>query len=333
MRAPGLRVPRAQAEEVRRQLLASGSLRADLKPTRSVDAVVFPVADDVAGAEPHDFEETAERPRAYQEVAQVPESLRALLPTAFDVVGHVIVAKLPEELAPYAGEVGRALLATHPNARTVAVDRGVAGEFRVRRLEVVAGEASTETTYVESGLRLVVDPAKAYFSPRLGFERARVASLVQPGEVVVDLFAGVGPWAVLIAKRARPARVWAVDLNPDAVALLRRNVEANRVGDVVTPVLADAREFARAQEGVADRVIANLPHDAHRFFEDAARLLKPGGVLHHHAILPAEASAAHLAELSARAASLGRRVEPVGERVVRAYSPQDRHVAFDLRIG
>lgn len=333
MRAMGLRVPRAQAETVRQRLLLEGSLRSDLKPSRSEALVVFPVADDVPGAEPFEFDELPERPRSYQEVARVPTELRAKLPSAFDVIGHVIVVKLPEELAPHANEVARALLATHANARTVALDRGVAGEYRVRRLEVIAGDPLTETEYVENGVRLLVDPAKAYFSPRLGYERARVASLVVPGETVVDLFAGVGPWAVLLAKRAKPARVWAVDLNPDAVRLLRRNVESNRVGNVVVPVEADARAFAQEHAGIADRVVANLPHDAHRFFEDAAGLLKPGGILHHHAILAEEGVPPHVADLSRRAEAMGRRLSLAGERVVRAYSPTDRHVALDLAIG
>ena len=89
----------------------------------------------------------------------------------------------------------------------------------------------------EFGCQYHVDIAKAYFSPRLSHEHERVASLVQDGEVVVDLFAGVGPFSVLIGKRNPMAKVYAVDLNPDAVELLKVNVRVNRVEGRVFPVL------------------------------------------------------------------------------------------------
>ena len=64
-----------------------------------------------------------------------------------------------------------------------------------------------------------------------------MAALVQAGEVVADLFAGVGPFAVLIGKLCPEAKVYAVDINPDAVELLKINARANRVESRVYPLL------------------------------------------------------------------------------------------------
>ena len=66
---------------------------------------------------------------------------------------------------------------------------------------------------------------------------------MQDGETVVDLFAGVGPFSVLIGKRNPTVKVYAVDLNPEAVELLKVNVRVNRVENRVFPILADAREI------------------------------------------------------------------------------------------
>lgn len=338
MQAPGIRVDRSRGETVRRLLQEQGLLRHDLQILREGDTLVFPVTEPIPELEGcpgvvAEFKPAKRTQVTYQEVAEVPEDLRHLLPSSFDVIGHVLLMKLPPELLPYAQQVAAAILRTHPSVRTVALDRGVTGELRVRNLDVVAGEPDTETVHTEYGMRLRVDPAVVYFSPRLSTERHRVATQVRPGEVVVDLFAGVGPFAVLIARLAEPARVHAVDLNPEAYAYLEENLRLNRVEGRVEAYLADAREWAREHPGLADRVIMNLPHTAGEFLEDALRVLKPeGGILHYHCIEAQERLPMHLARLAGRARREGRVLRVLAQRDVRTYSPQEKHFAVDLEV-
>ncbi len=337
--APALTVARSEAEATRRALLAAGILRFDLKPDRDASNVFFPLSRDVTGfggrpAAPHAFEPLVRAEPSWQAVAErsIPPDVAAQLPSSFDQIGHVVVLKLPAPLVPFAAVVGHAILDTVRSARSVALDRGVEGELRVRGLDVVAGDPVTLTSLVEHGVRLRVDPARAYFSPRLATERRRVAALVAPGERVADLFAGVGPFSLVIARHARPSRVDAVDLNPAAVELLRENVAANRAGGIVVPHLADARVFAQAHSGVADRAISNVPHSSADFLDAVLRVLKPTGVWHHHAIIAEDAAAAHVEALAARARALGRGLALLDRRVVRSYSPTERHLALDLAV-
>jgi tRNA (guanine37-N1)-methyltransferase len=337
--APALRVPLRDAERVRRALLDEGALRHDLKVRRESGELLLPLVD----AEPRmgfpvalaEFEPADEEPRHYSErLVGLPEAERALLPSAFDVIGHVLLVKIPDALRHREREIAQALLETTPRVRTVAHDEGVAGELRVRALRVLAGDPVTRTEHAEHGVRIRVDPATCYFSPRLATERIRVARLVAPGERVVDLMAGVAPFALVIAKHAQAARIDAVDLNPDAVAFARENVALNKVADRVFPEAADARAWSAAHPGVADRVITNLPHSAHAFLEDALRVLKPeGGAWHYHCIQPEDGLGRHLAELSSRARESGRGLSVTATRVVRAYSPRERHHAVDFAVG
>ena len=336
--APALRVPLSEAERVRRALLDEGALRHDLKVRKEGGELLLPLLDGeprmgypVASAE---FEETEAAPRHYSErLAHLPPTAQALLPSSFDVIGHVLIVKIPDELRSHEREIAQALLESTPRVRTVAHDDGVTGELRVRALRVLAGEADTRTEHAENGVRIRVDPATCYFSPRLATERDRVARLVQDGERVVDLMAGVAPFALVIAKRARPSRIDAVDLNPDAIVYAQENVELNRVADKIFPQQADARAWAAAHPGVADRVITNLPHSAHAFLEAALLTLKPEGIWHYHCIQSEDGLGRHLAELSSRAADVGRGLRVTATRVVRAYSPRDRHFAVDFAVG
>src|SRR3989337_4513003 len=132
---------------------------------------------------------------------QLPPHLKASLPKALDIVGDIAIVEVPPELETQKNLIGKAILEAHRNVRTVLAKAGaVSGDYRLRDFEVIAGEHNTSTIHKEFGCSYQVDVAKAYFSPRLSHEHERVASLVQNGETVADLFAGVGPFSVLIGK-------------------------------------------------------------------------------------------------------------------------------------
>jgi len=323
-----------RGEDVRRALRDRGVLLKHLKiqveggrlylPTIRRVEVGFPT-------EERDFEEAFVPIRSYKELVHVPERLVPLLPSSFDVIGDIAVLKMPEELAPYQREISEAILAWNRKIRVVARDRGVAGEHRIRQLELLAGEPRTVTVHIEYGLRYKADVARAYFSPRLGTERLRVADQVAPGEVVVDPFAGVGPYAILIAKRRQPKVVYAADTNPAAVALLRENVAANRADRVIV-LEGDARDVLR-RSAPADRVILDLPHSAMEFLPDAVRALAPHGTIHLYAILPDADIEDRLEAIRGVVEGERRSLLEARPHRVRAYSPTQHHMAFDLRVG
>ncbi len=254
-----------------------------------------------------------------------------LLPAGFDHIGHVAVVALPRGLLQRAGEVARALLRVK-GVRTVALRTGgVAGRLREPRVEVIAGDPVTETVHRENTCLFKLDVARVMFSLGNVFERARVARLVRPGEVVVDVFAGIGQFSIPIAKHARPGEVYAIELNPVAYRYLRENVRLNRVGHVVRPVLGDCARVA--PRGVADRVVIGMLHVTHEYLPLALRVLKPGGgVIHYHESVPSKLRFERPVKRILEAAS-GRGVEILGERVVKRYAPGVDHIVIDAKIG
>ncbi len=327
-------VPRERGEEVRRRLKDGGLLQKHLKVREEAGRLYLPTTERVEldlPTEERECEEAFAPVRSYKDVVRVPDALRSLLPSSFDVIGDIAVLKIPEPLLPHRAEIGRAILTWNRALRVVAQDHGVTGTFRVRNLEIIAGEPRTTTVHTEFGLRYHVDVARAYFSPRLGRERLRITERVQPGEIVADPFAGVGPYAVLIAKRREPKRVVASDANPVAVALLRQNVAANRA-DRVEIREGDARAVLR-DIAPADRVILDLPHSAMEFLPDALAALGPRGTVHVYGILDDADREDRLREIRAAVTRQGRTVDSIEAHVVRAYSPTQHHVAFDVTVG
>ncbi|MFB5633141.1 MAG: class I SAM-dependent methyltransferase family protein, partial [Nitrosopumilus sp.] len=124
--------------------------------------------------------------------------------SAFDQIGEIIIVRIPESLLSKKKIIGEALLNDVKIVRSVFYQASaVEGDFRTRNLEIIAGEDNTETEYREFGCKFIVDVENAFFSPRLSTERDRIANLIQEGEVMTNMFAGVGMFSIIAAKKKK----------------------------------------------------------------------------------------------------------------------------------
>jgi len=255
---------------------------------------------------------------------------------AFDIVGDIAIVKLPKELLPKKHLIGQALMQVHSNVRTVLNQVSpVRGEFRTRELEVIAGEPRTETIHHEAGCSFKVDLAKTYFSPRLATERLRVASKVRPGEVVVNMFAGVGTYSVVIAKHSKAGIVYSIDKNQSAYEYMQNNIRINKVGDRVVAIFGDAREvIENTLAGKADRVLMPLPELSHKFFEVALVALKQSGGFVHFYDFGEEPDlfGPSLDFVSSASEKREFNLELLEARKIRSYATRCYHVVLDLKL-
>lgn len=332
MRSLAVAVPKDQAESTRQELLAQGVLRKGAAVARVGETVYLPVTTSMIrhSTVEREFRESFRPIRSYKDVARVPADLRGSLPTSFDVVGDIAIVKIPEELESYGGDVAAAILRANGSVKVVAADAGVKGPFRVRDLRILAGPDRTETVHREFGLSYRVDVSRAYFSPRLGSERMRVAEQVRPGEEVADVFAGVGPYALLIAKRRQPRIVYAFEANPDAFRLLDENVRRNRVERLIAKS-GNALDLINGVERV-DRAILDYPQDPDPAYRAVLPRMKPDGIVHYYAILESVDRGERENAIRETAKSLGRDADIARWREVHGWSPSRKLFAFDVRV-
>jgi len=212
------------------------------------------------------------------------ESEMKKAPSSFEIIGNkeksVAIVEIEHVLKPKAALIAEAIMKKHRNVKTVLLkDSPRQGEFRTRSYRRIKGEKNTEVLHVENGCRLLVDPVSSYFSSREGTERDRIVRKVKPGETVMVFFAGAGPFAVEIAKKARPTKVVGIEINPAAVDYFVKNIRMNKLQNTEA-VLGDVAERAKEFHGQCDRVIMPLPERAVEYTADALKCLKPGGVCH-----------------------------------------------------
>ena len=268
---------------------------------------------------------------------------------SYDFVGDILLVKIHPDLlhrSEKLREIGKALKKAFPRARTVAavpIFSKTHEIFRTRDLKVLftekGSENCTETLHKESGCVFKVDLRHAFFSPRLAYERMRVAKKVKAGEIVVNMFAGVGCFSILIAKvQPKVRKVYSIDINPVAVAYMRENIRLNKVEDKVVPILGDAHEVLRDFEGISSRVLMPLPEYSHEFLADAVRALNlhEGGVIHYYTVASGEKEV--FKEPFERALRIIRGISPEisveveEKRIVRSVAPRKWHVVFDLKL-
>ncbi|MCP8317844.1 MAG: class I SAM-dependent methyltransferase family protein [archaeon] len=255
---------------------------------------------------------------------------------SFDMIGDIAVIKIPDALLNKKFIIAKAIIDNMKSIKTVLRQvTPVSGDYRTRELEHILGEDKTITLYKEHGCMFKVNLAKVYFSPRLSTERIRIARKVEHGEIVVNMFAGIGSFSILIAKHQPSSMIYSIDINPDAYDLMLENIKLNKVSSRVMPLLGDARVIIEdSLKGVADRVLMPLPEKAIDYIDVALTALKPKGVIHYYTHVHAS-KAENPTEKAVREVEerLKLNYTILEARIVREVGPRWHQLVLDLLIN
>ncbi len=177
-------------------------------------------------------------------------------------------------------DIALKIMHKHKNVKSVLMKASARkGVYRLRKLRLIAGLRNTEVVHAESGCRFLLDPRKVYFSPREGTERLRIAEKIKEGELVAVFFAGVGPFAVVFAKKSRAREVVGIEKNPVAVKYFKKNIELNKLNNVIV-IKEDVKNIGKKFPKSFDRILMPLPEMAIEYLNEAVKCLKPGGIVH-----------------------------------------------------
>ena len=254
--------------------------------------------------------------------------------SAFDQIGNIIIVRIPESLTSKKKIIGEALLDQVKIAKSVFYQASaVEGNFRTRDLEVLAGEDNTETEYKEFGCKFTVDVKNAFFSPRLSTERERIANLIQNGEIVTNMFAGIGMFSIMAAKKKK-CTVYSLDINPVASKLCETNIGLNKLAGEVISINGDATKIINNQLiNKSDRTLMLLPERSDEFLESAINTTKNGGIIHYYSHIHADkkSEAGKLSE-EHYLQTTPVQSEILFSKIVRAVGPRYYQTVVDVKI-
>ena len=326
-----VKVPLNQLNDVRKVFMEKGLMNLDYKIKAEDDYGYIPVNNDVDGYEVCDvnLEPLKRYPRNFTDfldgvlTAEESEELK----TSFDIIGDVVIVEIPEKLKDKKSEIGDATLKFTKRKSVFMKKSAIHGTTRIRDLELIAGEDNSETIHKEHGVRFQLDVKNVYFSPRLATERKRVSDSVCENENILDMFCGIGPFPIIIAKYNN-VNVTAVDINGVAIDYLDKNIKLNKLQGKITPICSDINKVSFNQK--FDRIIMNLPGLAYTFLDLAIDLINDEGIINYYEF--ADTFGTGIERLQKAASKKNKKVEILNTRKVKSSSPGMWHVAIDAKI-
>ncbi len=260
---------------------------------------------------------------------------RDKIPKSYQILGDIMLLKFLRPVTEKEKrKIGEAFMKLLPYVKSVWEIKGVKGEFREPIVKHIAGLRKTVTVHTEYGIKYKINIRRVMFSKGNHYERLRVAKKIQPGEVVVDMFAGIGYFSLGIAKFSTVRVVYAIEKNPYAYKLLRENIKLNNV-DNVKAILGDCRNVSRRKDmqSIADRVIMGYFPGTHRFLPAAIRFAKEGAIIHYHDTASEdELWNGVIDRVKKRIKTLGYSMKILEKRKVKSFAPRIYHVVIDFMI-
>jgi len=252
---------------------------------------------------------------------------------SYDVIGDIVIVEIPEELQIHKKDIGEATLRFTKRRSVYMKKSAVEGVTRTRKLELLAGADNPITIHKEHGTRLKLDVKNVYFSPRLATERLRVAELVENGEEILDMFAGIGPFPIVIGTK-KSADITAVDINKVAIKYLNENIKLNKLAPdtKIKTICGDTSKVCENElkNKKFDRIIMNLPGLAPKFLPLAIQHAKNNGVIHYYEF--SDGFSQGIKRVQNAAEKENKEVNILNTRKVKSTSPGMWHVAIDCEI-
>jgi len=256
------------------------------------------------------------------------------LPRGYQIIGKILLIKLKPNLLKHKKVIGNAVLNLFPYIHTVCLIKDIGGIERKPKIEIIAGcKKSTQTLHKEHGCQFLIDVSKVMWSQGNKEERMRLTKQVKPNEIIVDMFSGIGYFSIFIAKYCKPKEIYAIDINPEALEFLRKNIWLNNVENTIEILQGDCRKFSNLLENTADRIIMGYLFKTEKFLPYAFKIAKNNAFIHLHRTAKVE----EIGKLKKKIIDIGKKnkvnVKILKVNKVKSYAPKILHVVLDLKIN
>ena len=281
---------------------------------------------------------------------RIPFKYSNLIPKSYDIIGNIAILEFGKhsriednDFYEYRNLIAKAVIKVNKNVQSVFEKLSeIKGDYRLREFAYLSGENKSETIHRENNCTFKLDIKTTYFSPRLVYERRRISKTnIQDNEVIVDMFAGVGPFSIQIAK-LNLVKIHAFDINPHAYKYFSSNIKLNKLKGKITPynrnvkaLLNPTNQIGKRLFGKVNRIIMNLPERSIDFIDVACFLMKKSGsFLHFYQISekpnPIEKS---IEDLEKKLNNFNWVIVEIGlSKIVKSYSPKAELIVIDLSV-
>lgn len=203
---------------------------------------------------------------------------------AYSVVGNIAIVNFPYSFKGNKKKFAEKILKENKSVKTIVEKSGkFSGRLRKMETKHLAGEKTKEVLYSENGCIFRFNIDDTYFSPRLSNERKEIASKIKKKDSVLVMFAGVGPFPIVIAKNSDALEVVSNELNRKANKYAEMNIERNKLKERVSLVSGDAKKLIdKLGRKKFDVIVMPRPQLKDSFLEVAFKLSKSGTRIYYY---------------------------------------------------
>ncbi len=263
------------------------------------------------------------------------DALRKKINTnSYDVLGNIAIVEIrepgikKEEITDFANHI----MKINKSIKTILMKEGpVEGIYRIRKVGYIAGKKTYIARYIENHCLFTFDVRKTFFSVRLSYERTRIMKQVKEGENIVVMFAGIGPFAIEIAKAKPHTDIIAIEINPYAYKQMVYNIKINKTGNVI-PILGDVKKVYIKFKGFADRIVMPLPKISTDFLDEVLFVAKDECIVHLYSFVDIDNFDSVIDKIKKHAKENGYKVVILFKRKVRGYSVKEEEIVIDYKI-
>ncbi|MCK4968577.1 MAG: methyltransferase [Candidatus Aenigmarchaeota archaeon] len=279
---------------------------------------------------------------------KIPKDAIKNVSSSFEMLGDIALIEVPKEILKHEKIIAKTLAEINSNINIVLSKiQDVEGLYRVPKYKVVfenktprdfswvpkdlRPKSKTETVHKENGIRLLLDPTKAYFSEKLAYERNRIAADTNNNEKILVMFAGVGPFPIILAKK-KNVKLDAVEINPEAIPYFKKNVILNKLESKIIVHEGDVAKIVPKLENKYDRIVMPAPKNAQDFLEIALNKINTNGTIHLYTFLPEEEIATISKKIIKRCKKYGHEIEIKLVRKCGNIGPFNYRVVVDFKV-
>jgi len=195
---------------------------------------------------------------------------------AFELLGNIAIINFSKNIkSKERKRFAQKILKENKQVTTILEKtKGFSGRLRKMKTKPLAGEKTKEVLYKENACTFRFNIDKTYFSARLSNERKEIANKIKKNQEVLVMFAGVGPFPIVIAKNSKAKKVFSNEINREANKYEKLNIELNKVQKKVEQIPGDIKKVAKKLNRKFDIIVMPKPQLKDSFLEQAFMLSK-----------------------------------------------------------
>ncbi|MBI2662103.1 class I SAM-dependent methyltransferase family protein [Candidatus Woesearchaeota archaeon] len=264
---------------------------------------------------------------------QLTKAESKIIPKSQEVIGTILLLEIPEKLQPKEKLIAEAHLKLHKNIQTVVKKADAhTGEFRTRKVQILAGKPAKETIHLENKVKIKLNIEQVYFSARSAHERLRIAQQIKTPEQVLVMFSGAAPYPLVIAKNSPAKIVYGIEMNPIGHTYGLQNITLNNLQNKIKLYEGDVRTILPSIKQTFDRIIMPLPKTGEQFLDIAFTKAHKGTIIHLYAFLEDDQINNYAQYVKNIANQLTHKIKILRKIKCGQFSPSVFRVCLDIKV-